>query len=830
MAVYADPAGGAWYSCSTGCRFTGDSVQLYQKVKQIDNVPAAIHAMHAAGIDFRGGAPSPTVVSQYQVALDTRLGVNKFWEEASKLLYAETPLSPTFRSLLAKYRLPCNPSSLEPADGIRRFLGAATPQMISESLVSKRLMQFPPLKGNMLVSPAYKLPGYITGLCLYGSKGIVEADLKLGKSQYDAGLGMLETVTPGETLVLATNERLVAAHLQKLRLLTNSKPFPLVTWSDRATTAWNAVIAGKVVFWATEITLALLNHAKQVKNAFIAQKPQMLEPLTPDSAYKLLEDGESGLMASIFSTAIPFASCLKKYLFSHQATAASILEALALTETQRQDLIAACRHKSEQDEIRRWLSRDSVETSVFYAGRIIVEREEGYFAKPKALADRELQISNVRIFQEFATYFSKSDDVVIDGHVVSCGKSTPFSVTDKQLKKDPMGWLVRLQLEDGSTYPMVAKGWEKNLVPLSALLHPPDARVGVEKAGWEGARFVLPAFDISGGQIENRLRTCRGGVPGESLKPELKLKASQLECVAGDGNAKVGFWALFALMMRNVLAPVKGWKTSTIGVISPGVEHPAVEWFIRAFGLRELSLTGKITQAKLAELAGENDFPLVVRVPSDYADVLPEWVSSGLRANIIVRVTEAQARAGLMHSGWSFVKVPYNSTFDLDPAAGLFVPYLALMQSYNYQMQDRGTPHITIMRTLRDWLHFNFEKFDFVAMDRAEDAVWPTDDTTQAHGQFIDLALWLTKRGFMPETLIEMGDKEVTVSLSAIGSLLDSLKCPAVPVESVTAAMTDAKAMVSCTTSKLVVSRAFWDQRVRRFDEFHLADPVSDGA
>ncbi|MFC1596746.1 hypothetical protein ACFL5Q_02260 [Planctomycetota bacterium] len=579
--------GGQWVRCRGQCGFAGDVIELAAAAWGL-GLEAAILRLGASDLPLPADVFAPEAIEDYlEHHVRARRRVNEFWQAAQQKPIAD-PTSEV-RMLLAKLGVGSD-QLISPSWPARvgQFLGAASRRAIEDLYhpgsysLQERLTQTQSTSvrrgsgagrsrifrgvgwSDVLVVPAYDLPGRICGFWLLGRELSTEAGdilfrpVRLGGSSRrikEAGLGMA-TVMEQKTdamfgdAVYVVDDPLIALRLQ-IRWSRNSNfPLPLVLCrSDtRAQTGpvWRQLPPRPFIFVGQDPHMfKLAKSAGGLVSSYKISDAEM--------AYNQKHKQPHVWLHAFRKKAVRWHTALQRQLQRCDLTKGEdILVQIDFQPEEFRRFLSGC-PRELAERIERMSPQRIRHRWVKVAGQTIVENEAGWQRYPSGES-----ISNGAIHLEKIVR-TTDDRHYYQGVVRLQGSNLPYTVSKADVDRHGLFRPVAEELLDKHHAVMSYQpSWAKRAEYIAQQLHQPEHITGLDRIGWNAdlLRFVFPKFSIAlGGEVcaDSLPLVTDPPVPGEHLCSPESLYLSDRKALSGQTPEVQLGWALAATIIHNIL-------------------------------------------------------------------------------------------------------------------------------------------------------------------------------------------------------------------------------------------------------------------------------------
>lgn len=836
LRVYADPRGGAWYSCRA-CGFNGDSIQIYarsMKIEARDTIRKLVSLnMFTQNVDVE-------IINRYARILARRQAVAKFWKGCQDALRHKKP-EPRYLEMLQRLRLGLDWSP-QWYETLGAYIGGANKQKINKA-IGHLVMN----SNAVLALPYHDVPGrpsfvlYTTGR---QSESQFLEDTATGARE--GGLFMLDSTTPGLPAVYAVGDPLTAIYLQRKQLLDSDRPLPVVAWNDDTCDAWNAVRAKRVILWDKKVDYRLFDQARRA-GGMIATEPQ-LGSRTPYE-YVREQFGIGSILSEMERSARPWLVALKEWMLSHSfVDVAEMLTRLSLTKSEKRELLYFC-DDDERLRIGDFIDNPKISNSILYDSYVVTERGHEWYFRPRR-GGAEKRLSNVIIRITKALRHEAENKNYYSGVVECEGRTIPFTDPVEDVVNHTFTWLSNILMANNLKPPDISKTWVNRLVGVAQEFEQPKVMSMAERVGFEGDDFAFPMFSISKGVFHPRPDVAfAGAVPAMDIEIPRRIDPENMHRAVDlvPGNSE--FWALFACIVANTMGErLHGYKDCgaarrCIGLIGKPMEivSHAIE---SAYALTRVELKRRDWRKYLTETPA-HDLPTVVahRSTGSAYRRLATWLEDGHR-NIITPMSAPMAFSVSITDEWVFAVA--RDDIEGVPTEALvrkLLPfYIARLQTRDYELPDESNVWRAILEDLRRWI---FDVYTEVGdpeltFEKAKTIVRAGSPDGEKHAakRLLDVVIYMAQtrdlgvnyEGFQKtdDVSIDSDNKVVRIDMTRVNKALSRLSLPEVDWDVVIQDFKDIEARPKVENQLghpaiLYVSKDEFDRRCSRFQKSLLS-------
>lgn len=467
--LYDTDADGQKHHCFA-CGRSGDPVELAAAVWQVP-VAAALEKLHERGFE-----PLPVGSADWYLRwVNQRQPVlREFWQRAEANFYRNPDEVNSLRGVLG-LSCPVPPERLRPV--LSGVLGVSSSVEAQHGVCPNAVKDGPGnypsstrlFRGSgwrsVLVIPYWSDPGSITALWFCGRRGgpadrvfrVVQRSNGMPADCPEAGLVGLPNLESAKLdsgrHVVALSDPMMLARLQMRHARTASRPLPLVAWLDdgrnRTRAAWQSLQDRRPVFWAWELTPAVLAQAIATEGRISTNGPREQTHDAVGHYLRLWEPRD--LLRMVVSSAIPWREAARRWARdSHPAAVEEFLLRSQAYGTAG-ELAAALGQPIPSPA-------EQAPRQAFVAGRRVLERG-GQWLLPAVknvarLPPRVFCSVILRIDQQV----KRGGRVYYRGRILADQQTHPFEVDSEVIEESPAAWLRRTCLNLGLPRPTLFGG------------------------------------------------------------------------------------------------------------------------------------------------------------------------------------------------------------------------------------------------------------------------------------------------------------------------------------------------------------------------------------
>lgn len=685
---------GQWTHCR-GCGWAGDIIELAAGVWKTD-VKTAARRLSAEGLFHLDAHHLDRLVDAYREQFSNyRRKVNAFWEQCrTSKLVAE---SGELRSLLARIGLPPDVSVSDWQRHVGRYVGAVSRRDVEDSLrVTDEARQTRCADngrrrtfvgngwGDLLVVPAWDLPGRIRSFAFIGRNGRPDEDVTIrpirgntGSRTKELGLAMLPSAL-GVPQAVVADDLLAALRLQHKHLQDSDVPLPLVVrlrTGDRQTTSYAGLGGASPVFWGMKMTPEMVDLARSTGGRVCT------EDTVNDTATKHLSRLEpSRWVDRAFARGRDWPAALeeRQRAIGDQEGEAEV-SAMSLSNDERNEV----RSRSELWTTRARLERVETGTglTVQIGPNLFSEGRDGVRRNGEMVVNARLRIDEL---------VTVGGELYYRGSVGFKDEEIPFVEPAARVEGRTLAWMRERVLAAGKGVVVYGKGHGTQMTQIAMQLHPPRSVRGAERVGWspDPHGFVFADFMAAadGFHREHGYPLKTEGTPTLGCLPE-PLSSSDWLALTEPGETTQMLWAVAAAVVANVVAPAYSLPTAGIGLTGPSAALAArMAGWLGCSGHRAPDNPGPGTRQTgvLAADEARHGWPVVVP-PQSHGTLFRIWATSPGSRNSVWSASWHDSRVGVMTGEWT--RVEADATGD---ATNLVRPAAKLVPNFLRWLCQRG--------------------------------------------------------------------------------------------------------------------------------------------
>lgn len=737
--IYLTANGGRWYICQY-CGFKGDSIELYAKAHNIDNIHDAVAELAANKI---------LPMTKNEIRFDAVAGyINTYIEHRKKMTAMFEKACKNIREARGPYVVLLR--ELQLWDGIKATNGPSVIGRFVGAMHKKELIEFgiPAPRASFtfnIIFPYYDVPGRLCSILLFSKKARTKRIYvgPPGNNTEEDGLLMMDTLRPSNDVIVAMRDPVIALQLQRKRLNMSTEPIALVAYEDRTHNAWQAVKARRILFWEQEKTSTLLKQSSKHNNAFIANRPRF-DPRFTDQ--RIVTYSLAQFLSVANNSALPWPSAVKKFLLdAHHWDAVSTLGDLELTQDQLKLIYEACT-PSECKKIKRLMGESSYDKYVIVSNMRFAEIDDAWWLVHKG--GNELA-SDAILRIERAVHVVETDENQYEGVIIFKGHQVPFRAACTEVDRRGASWIQDTLMRAGVGVPTITKRTQYYISLLAKKFHEVQYVKRVARLGWypDDKVFVFPNFSIIDGQIDE---TARAAVSTAGSTPAVNVKAwspkhGDWDIILENTPEWAVLWAGLSCFMTNILAPIIGSKTKPVGFVG-GIGSMA-----NVIGAHLLKETGmlvapiKLQKEPVAEathLARCYNYPVWLDLYEKDRRAVPR-LSPELDIGLMTVLLDGEATALGVGNSWIFIKADkIMAQRDKLPDLTGFMHYLAWLQAKQFELPIATSIWHSVLQSMQDWATETLGASQLQVFDQAAKLLHTPDDTGLDR-RFLQLVFWL---------------------------------------------------------------------------------------
>ena len=325
--------------------------------------------------------------------------------------------------------------------------------------------------------------------------------------------------------------------------------------------------------------------------------------------------------------------------------------------------------------------------------------------------------------------YKRTHRVIYTGTVIFNGEEIPFTASQKEFDRDPLGWMRQFLLRLGKGFLRYDTRWSKNLVSVAASFHDPKVMQGTEVVGWDAERlaFALPGRVIGiDGSYKLPLTEDVLTLPAAGLRYSSSPLPTNWHKVADDYTLSL-FWGALAGVLSNVLAPALLKETKGIGLVGEGAQTVGMA-VAKAAGCLTREIRAVPSVRKATEEEQRHRWPLCAPIASNATSAaVTKWLEAdrGYTRSCITTMDEETAGRKWAEGGWHLLR-------GLEPATvnvSLLKLVRRIVPSY---LRDVCERRLKVVDVLADLAGFIERQGGAVDLDRVQDVFWAA---SEKHGR-----------------------------------------------------------------------------------------------
>ena len=703
-----EPNHGVWFHCFA-CELSGDGLMLaHLAMNPGDDIGTLLDGIELTVRELiREGALGPHChieidqIERYRRWLHRFLRVRGFWADSRKNAMAAPPAA-VIETLTARRTWPGYDPKLWPKT-MGRLVGVTTTESCMRQLdgiASRRpLERLPHRKSDaFVVVPFFADWGRISAFLLLSRDG-TDVFLLVDPGADDHGIGLMHAVRPFEEAIYATDSVDLALQLHCRHFAARRTVLPLVTWLPLTHNAWQALKARKVIVHSAELSPAVGSQARTAAG-------QVSVPLRP--VEEVLEHrGPASVLRAIRKAAAPWTIAARNLLLQHKDPEMSLLvHRLRLRPPEKVRVINTCTNREERDRVARHLRYDFCENQVIHGGKRFFERDGAWFIRTPH--GNELA-SNVVLRIEKSVHDPDTNRTTLTGRLLFHGEEITFRVPEPILEQNPARWVETFLMERGRPRPTIGMHYRKSLLTLAQLFCPVAAETAPSRVGWsdELKRFIFPRFAVRDGTIRRDEGLSIAGIdhPGWELDHQA-ITSDMLRPLIEDTPFNVLYWASFAVITANILAPAYGKPTLGIVAVRDAAAWDMLARMAADLGVlrMELDRHHRVDVDRIMEFEFRHGYPVVIDHKAAAKRVIWNWMNRPGPHNAIVGLDLNQALAAELLPGWLIVRGSGSAAAGQWVSPGpLLVDFLAHLQRHNYGLPEAPNLPESVVKAVWSW-------------------------------------------------------------------------------------------------------------------------------
>jgi len=712
MFYYPD-GGGIWWSCPR-CRWSGQTISMYQKARKIpDPSTAYIELLHE--IEYTGDAP-PVLNADTLASLDSFEQTLKlretFWNKAWGYLYQHSPLEAM--AVLNRNKI----GAFSTLANLKGLIGACDRASLYQ-LQCRIPRNFEKGVQNALMLRFERLPGRMSSLLFMTNTTRV-----LLVEGGDAGLMGLNDTLGYSDHVIAVNNPIFYLTARKRWMNDVDSPPPFVCYTDTAgqmsSDAWKVLHHNKVIFWDKDPVDCLRAARVLGERGYVAVEPMF--PASTTTTRILADIPILELYNRWKNHAEPWTKVLARQLsVCVPSDALIVLRSLGmpLTSYEKERLKSHC-NAEQWRRVRCLFDGDNSSHSFSYQNETFIERpSRGWFrlnsSKKSGTDATETLVSEAIIQLHQVTTVRR--EIVLNGCVIFNGNQIPFSEREKVIRRDPAEWVSTLCVSRELGYPDIDRNYRKSLLDLARQCSSPKVVSQVERVGWSQnlVAYVFPRFFIDAEGAVTYPDTSNvpvSGVPGQRLhgtgvQPRPTLIQNWLTASSYTEIA----WCLITCLLANLLAgPMKKAKLG-VGLLQP--DDAATNTLVhlgQAIGLIQFSPSKEPTPWEIEQILQTeqaHDLPCILRIAQAVDERWLVQLRQVTSRNVILGGSLKSVINLSMHAPWVAIRASEKDSSAAEWLNGIesvISYFLAVMTRRKMKAQSKAEWPLCIFDDLMDLL------------------------------------------------------------------------------------------------------------------------------
>lgn len=610
-----------------GCDFSGDAIELYQKISRAPTLDEAIRQARRDGLcEGRGRDISHYEIEKYVEAYPSFRGkVKDIWNELSKTAL-ESPSTELIRHAQNKHLW--SGWMMGAHKRMTRFLGGGDGKEVSKLLSDQFGRRILPRKGyHTLMAVSYQdAPGRICSMNFIGEEATFYTPLSPFKSKtHEGGLSMLDTLDGIEKTVFATGALGTALQLQRTNFTSRHEPLKLVVYCDDTVNAWRSVNAERVIFWNPIIDWSLFKQVKRLENGWISDRPKLRseDPFHYDRRHSL-----EVIFGTMEAHAKPWPRFMAEWLTDPErklSESVGTVRSADLDAGDREKILSAC-PDDRLEVLKRIFSEDPLSSiqPVTFHNQVLIEREDGWY-QVTSVGESLITDATTRVMTE--TNSDGAGEVFWTGEIKYQKHRILFSGEPfHKVEKNPIKWLREKTSSAGLGYPRFNHVWAKHFTNLVKTFHRPQVIQVSDRLGLNDEGVIsFPNFAVCNGEIVPRSSNIFGPEdPAVNLnKPQPLTKGLKKPTTKADA-----VWA--ALCAAYVSTILTRKLPSATFVTGSHIGACVMGQFIPAAGMlsRDVIVASESEKESLLKAMNRFGYPLHLRIDKSALSKLPHKLYS----------------------------------------------------------------------------------------------------------------------------------------------------------------------------------------------------------
>lgn len=615
----SDPqaAEGYWFNCLQ-CQWHGDTIELTAKLSNCNSLEVVIRNSITMGLietpDL--AAVNSAAIAAYIASYPQRRKQNEaIW--AFFLNNLATDPQPDLLAHMGREHLRLSWGSME-RKRFAPFVGATLKKDAGKILGCPL-----PDKGfyTSLVLNYQDVPGRTCAFEFCGEREKYLHFVAEERLNAEGGLAMLETIVPGEEIVYAVDNGLVALCTQRFHLNSNVKPLPIVAFNDSTVLAWQSLVAKKVIIWSLNPSWRLYKHARLIQNCYITRRPELKRGEEDVSRY-LANNTVAYATGVMEKFALPWREDFINWITApgnNSLEVRNALEELNLDYMEREHMLRVC-PPDLKGRLTQVLGANVDAQRVVLKGKTVVEQADNWFILLHKQKKEIISDAIIKVTEEINDITRNQLEWI--GVIRYKGQIIPFRDKFANIEANPADWLQKKVNQSGLGNPLIQRSWSANLPLLAKFFSNPsfqstNCNIGLNSEG----EIIFPRFRMYEGVVkEEAVLTRPDGMPALDVMPPTPKRPT--EALWRATPAKAAFVALGAVYVANMLYRLKGEPVRQVAIVGEpnSVSRIACERFIQCAGIRQFILSSTRAEPiqKLLEDIRAFDYPAYVQFPPNF--------------------------------------------------------------------------------------------------------------------------------------------------------------------------------------------------------------------
>lgn len=490
------------------CAFVGDIIHLYAASKRI-TLPEAITDLKFHGLlEFSSDAEESFYLGDVEEQATLRL----IWAHAQETFGAQTTVP---RVLLQNYRAWYG---FETAKKASRFVGALHPKRFEEVgfELPKEARETMAWWGHSmaLVIPVY-VGWRISGFHVIRQHepedtGVTPAEMFLPTgSSADNGVGFAHMIPVGTPEVFVMDSALVALRYNMRQLFDGDLETPFVVPAHHSRLNLDCIGESAPVFFTATLDPQWFLRATETPSARIVYFTNYADlgftPTVTLAPHSTVGAASRTTVIHLRNRARGSHEAYARLLLSRKPGEAKRIFAEFPLSPVGQSRCFQALSGEDATALTRIFERGTHIKTVDVDGKVVTERDEGWFCGDTLVTDTTFQITEILIAGNVTT---------ARGQIRFRRQSFPFECSYDELRRNTRAWLEDTVLrQPGSGVPVVSSAWGSKLLRISSGFQEPRRVVQGASYGWrdEGRALVMPYFVIRAEGITGTEQAIMGG-------------------------------------------------------------------------------------------------------------------------------------------------------------------------------------------------------------------------------------------------------------------------------------------------------------------------------